>query len=194
MPRLPRTSSRLQTMTGGKNESDAISLNTLIDYAPERARDDAPPSYRDAVPYGRREQSPSRSSFFSSTAGSIWTPESVSDFSDQQALLEGGSTPPPHYPEARGSVALSVGSLDPLDEDVGALLLETPPQNASDDPRKRSGFASRDKIYFGYPRKDWVKIQVIISALFMCFLVGYLLGFTVVSVVTAYSQKLKYID
>ena len=180
-------------MAGGKNESDAISLNTLVDYATDRARADAPPSYRDAVPYARREQSPSRSSFFSSTAGSVWTPESVSDFSEQQALLDGASTPPPGYPEPRRSIALSVGSLDPLDEDVGALLLETPPENASDDPRKGRGYSSRDnKKYCGYSRKDLSKARVIISVLFVCFLVGFSLGFIVVSFVIRYTRLHKY--
>lgn len=185
-------------MPDSKRSSGALSLNTLVGYTPSNSTDDAPPRYRDAVPHARREHSPSRSSFFSSPpmSASEWTSESVSEFSEQQPFLSGSrSDPPPEYPGSRPSIALSVDEFDPLDEEVGVLLSGAVPTTESDDPRKgrrgcrgrrgrrRSGSRKRSGACKSRYSKG-ERFRIIISVIFVCFLLGFILGFIVVSLLS----------
>ena len=174
-------------MSSTKDGSDALSLNTLTNYTPSESTDDAPPRYRDAVPQARRDQSPSRSSFFSSPpmSASEWTPESVSEFSERQPFLNGASTPPPQYPGSRPSIALSVDEFDPLNDEVGDLLSDAPPRTVCDDPRKgRRGCRGRRQRKDGLCKSRYTKgerFRVVISVVFICFLLGFIVGFVIVS-------------
>jgi len=116
-------------------------------------------------------------------SASEWTPESVSEFSERQPFLNGASTPPPQYPGSRPSIALSVDEFDPLNDEVGDLLSDAPPRTVCDDPRKgRRGCRGRRQRKDGLCKSRYTKgerFRVVISVVFICFLLGFIVGFVI---------------
>lgn len=161
--------------------SDTLSLHTLSEYTPDSSVDEAPPRYRDAVPQVGRASSPSRSSYFSSPPQSIseWTPDTASEFSEQQPFLShGATTPPPQYRSPRQSVSTVVGSLD---QEVGILLDgHYTPRTHCDDPRKHNNLPGKCECC-ERRRKKSEQWRVAISVIFVCILIGFILGFVIVS-------------
>ncbi|KIW06389.1 uncharacterized protein PV09_02842 [Verruconis gallopava] len=117
-------------MARSRHGYDALSMHTLDDEDPETIASDRNTSAT-LIDYGKEPNvaakevppsSPTRSSFSSSpqVTAMDWTPDTMSEFSQETAPLLGDETPPPEYQSPRTSLVVQQ-----LPRTIGATVLES---------------------------------------------------------------------